>query len=83
MIPEKCCGCNAEAERHPFSVITATDYTVMEPHSMIYVVSPVCRECHTNPAHRLKPIDGSFFRREDEANALKMAGGCSSYDPFV
>ena len=71
---ERCSGCGAMAEQHPIVMID------VEPPSMRYVVSPVCRDCHEDPTHRSKnPLQGSFFTRRDEVRGLAMAGGARNY----
>jgi hypothetical protein len=39
-----------------------------------FVHVPVCKACHENPEHRVFPLKGHFFMRDQAASALVHAG---------
>lgn len=77
-----CAGCGLLSATHPL-VAVMRPYDVPEgvPTSIAgpngYVAAAVCKECHENPAHRVRPIKGHFFFAADAPTALFHAGSNS------
>lgn len=77
-----CVGCGILAEHHPIvAVMAPADVPDGVPTSAAgprgFVAAPVCRDCHVDPAHRVRPIKGHFFDANAAAVAVYYAGSTS------
>jgi ferredoxin len=77
--PVPCIGCGILSTSHPVvAVMQPGDVPegivtgAPGPHG--FVDAHVCRACHVDPAHRVRPIKGHFFERAQAAAAVRAAG---------
>lgn len=83
---ERCAGCGHFAKvadgGHPWVAVmgrsNAEKLGFMYPDDRVsargFVNVPVCAACHQDPAHRVFPIKGAFFLRQDANAATTLAG---------
>jgi hypothetical protein len=69
-----CFGCGIRAEAHPMRAVLNEVDAEVGSDPLRFVTVDVCAPCHEDPAHRQRPIKGTFFTPKEAENARQLAG---------
>lgn len=84
--PAPCVGCGILSTAHPVVAVMKPEdvpdgvpISAAGAHGFVHV--PCCNGCWADPAHRVRPIKGHFFKATDATAAIHHAGSNVLYGP--
>lgn len=69
-----CFGCGIVRDAHPWRAVLNEVDAGVGSDPLTFVTVDVCNSCHVDPAHRQRPIKGTFFAPKDAEKARRLAG---------